>query len=85
MQVYDHKHQCKLALKVIRNKRRFHHQAMVEVNILQRLLDAVWRNCCVAHMLLKDLICVVTGSIRRGACGQDARALYLSQPLVHCV
>lgn len=41
MQVYDHKHRCKLALKVIRNKRRFHHQAMVEVNILQRLLDAV--------------------------------------------
>lgn len=47
MQVFDHKFQCKLALKIIRNKKRFHHQAMVEVDILQRLLEAVWWWCSV--------------------------------------
>jgi len=34
VKVYDHKHKVYRALKLIRNKRRFHHQALVEVKIL---------------------------------------------------
>eukprot|EP00163_Fabomonas_tropica_P027105 TRINITY_DN5133_c0_g3_i1.p1 TRINITY_DN5133_c0_g3~~TRINITY_DN5133_c0_g3_i1.p1 ORF type:complete len:339 (-),score=53.41 TRINITY_DN5133_c0_g3_i1:542-1558(-) len=34
---YDHKKNCLVALKIIRNKSRFHHQALVEVKILEHL------------------------------------------------
>ena len=37
----DHKTGKLLAIKIIRNKKRFHQQALVEVNILQRLKDWV--------------------------------------------
>jgi dual specificity tyrosine-phosphorylation-regulated kinase 2/3/4 len=37
IKVYDHKHQRALALKLIRNKKRFHHQALIEVKILEHL------------------------------------------------
>jgi dual specificity tyrosine-phosphorylation-regulated kinase 2/3/4 len=36
--VLDHKKDAVLALKVIRNKKRFHHQALVEVKILEHLM-----------------------------------------------
>jgi hypothetical protein len=35
----DHKRSCLVALKIIRNQRRFHRQAAVEVRILQALRD----------------------------------------------
>jgi dual specificity tyrosine-phosphorylation-regulated kinase 2/3/4 len=38
--VYDHKHREEQALKVIRNKSRFHNQAAVEVRVLRMLRDA---------------------------------------------
>jgi serine/threonine protein kinase len=34
----DHKNGVDVALKIIRNKKRFHHQALVEVGILERLM-----------------------------------------------
>ena len=37
----DHKSGMLCAVKIIRNKKRFHQQALVEVNILQRLRDWV--------------------------------------------
>ena len=37
----DHKTGILVAVKIIRNKKRFHQQALVEVNILQRLKDWV--------------------------------------------
>ena len=36
---YDHKKNRYVALKIIRNKKRFHHQATVEVKILKHLKD----------------------------------------------
>ncbi|KAF4591741.1 Dual specificity protein kinase pom1 [Ophiocordyceps camponoti-floridani] len=35
----DHKHGALVAVKIIRNKKRFHQQALVEVNILQKLRE----------------------------------------------
>ncbi len=44
LRVQDHKTQELLALKIIRNKTRFHHQAVVEVKILRYLRDKDIRN-----------------------------------------
>jgi dual specificity tyrosine-phosphorylation-regulated kinase 2/3/4 len=43
----DHKTGVLVAVKIIRNKKRFHQQALVEVNILQKLREWVgaWRSC----------------------------------------
>lgn len=38
VKAYDHKKDTVVALKVIRNKKRFHHQALVEVKILEHLM-----------------------------------------------
>lgn len=37
VKAYDHKSHVHIALKIIRNKKRFHHQALVEVKILDHL------------------------------------------------
>lgn len=37
----DHKYKVLRALKIIRNKRRFHQQALVEVKILEHLREKV--------------------------------------------
>ena len=37
----DHKEGCLVAIKIIRNKKRFHQQALVEVNILNKLKEWV--------------------------------------------
>ncbi len=39
MRCFDYKKNCYVALKIIRNKKRFHHQAAVEVKILAHLRD----------------------------------------------
>ena len=39
LQCLDHKTGNSVAIKIIRNKKRFHHQALVEVKILERLID----------------------------------------------
>eukprot|EP01065_Artemidia_motanka_P050422 TRINITY_DN8620_c0_g1_i1.p1 TRINITY_DN8620_c0_g1~~TRINITY_DN8620_c0_g1_i1.p1 ORF type:complete len:551 (+),score=93.80 TRINITY_DN8620_c0_g1_i1:74-1726(+) len=40
LKCYDHKEGRAVALKIIRNKKRFHHQALVEVKILEHLRSA---------------------------------------------
>ena len=40
-QCFDHKMGQPVALKIIRNKKRFHHQALVEVKILDSLRKRV--------------------------------------------
>lgn len=46
----DHKNGQLVAVKIIRNKKRFHQQALVEVNILQRLREWVRLGyCCHLH------------------------------------
>ena len=39
VKVYDHKRQRYCAVKIIRNKKRFHHQGMIEVRILKHIRD----------------------------------------------
>ena len=43
LECLDHKTGKSVAIKIIRNKKRFHHQALVEVKILDRLVD--WVGC----------------------------------------
>jgi dual specificity tyrosine-phosphorylation-regulated kinase 2/3/4 len=43
LKCYDYKEQALRAVKIIRNKSRFHHQAKVELRILQHLVKKV---CC---------------------------------------
>ena len=38
LKCFDHKKDMLVALKMIRNKKRFHHQALVEVKILEHLM-----------------------------------------------
>ena len=42
VKAYDHKNGTMVAIKIIRNKKRFHHQALVEV----KLLDLLRRKVC---------------------------------------
>ena len=42
VKAYDHKNGNMVAIKIIRNKKRFHHQALVEV----KLLDLLRRKVC---------------------------------------
>lgn len=44
----DHKHGTLVAVKIIRNKKRFHQQALVEVNILQKLRE--WVSLCLTAL-----------------------------------
>jgi dual specificity tyrosine-phosphorylation-regulated kinase 2/3/4 len=48
----DHKTGVLVAVKIIRNKKRFHQQALVEVNILQKLRDWVSFVTCLTDRLL---------------------------------
>ena len=41
LQCFDHKINQPVAVKIIRNKKRFHHQALVEVKILDSLRKRV--------------------------------------------
>ena len=41
LQGFDHKTNQPVAIKIIRNKKRFHHQALVEVKILDSLRKKV--------------------------------------------
>ena len=37
VKAYDHKMQCHIALKIVRNEKRFHRQAAEEIRILEHL------------------------------------------------
>lgn len=65
LRVLDHKTQQKLALKIIRNKSRFHKQAVVEIEILKFLKEKDTKNsACVIHladnfMFRKHVVCCI--------------------------
>ena len=61
IQAFDHKTNQLVALKIIRNKKRFHHQALVEVKILDSLRKRVSCSPC-AHRT--TLTCTCTCSQR---------------------
>jgi len=46
VQCFDHKIGQPVAIKIIRNKKRFHHQALVEVKILDMLRKKVSAEFC---------------------------------------
>ncbi|OMJ92280.1 hypothetical protein SteCoe_4937 [Stentor coeruleus] len=51
LRVYDYKEKQKIALKIIRNKSRFHKQAMVEIEVLRFLREKDPKNNhCVVHL-----------------------------------
>ena len=51
LRVYDHKDKQKLALKIIRNKSRFHTQAIVEIDVLRFIKEKDPKNMhCVVHL-----------------------------------
>ncbi|PFH57621.1 hypothetical protein XA68_14784 [Ophiocordyceps unilateralis] len=61
----DHKHGALVAVKIIRNKKRFHQQALVEVNILQKLRewDPKNRHSMVSftqHFYFRGHLCIST-------------------------
>jgi hypothetical protein len=41
IKVYDHKNRCNVALKIVRNEKRFHKQAQEEIRILKHLRQQV--------------------------------------------
>ncbi|KNC48904.1 CMGC/DYRK/DYRK2 protein kinase [Thecamonas trahens ATCC 50062] len=52
VKVYDCKRNEMMALKLIRNKKRFHSQALVEVKVLQTIRDSDTQdNSCIIHMI----------------------------------
>lgn len=58
----DHKTGVLVAVKIIRNKKRFHQQALVEVNILQKLKEWVGEVVSALYTLLMYLIRILTKS-----------------------
>ncbi|OMJ74300.1 hypothetical protein SteCoe_26787 [Stentor coeruleus] len=51
VRVFDHKNKLEVALKIIRNKSRFHEQALVEIEILKYLKDKDANdNYCIVHL-----------------------------------
>lgn len=64
LQCRDHKTGEMVAIKIIRNKRRFHHQALVEIRVLENLLD--WdpedKHCVLKmtdHFTFRGHLCIV--------------------------
>lgn len=51
LKCYDYKTHTLVAVKIIRNKKRFHHQALVEVKVLEKLRTQDFNDSCnVVHM-----------------------------------
>lgn len=76
----DHQTGESVAIKIIRNKKRFHHQALVEIKILDNLRKWV----CIYTLLSRDALTRLSGPRREAPCHQDDRALLLPQSPLHC-
>ncbi|KAH9464040.1 hypothetical protein Pst134EB_003579 [Puccinia striiformis f. sp. tritici] len=64
LQCRDHKFGNMVAIKIIRNKRRFHHQALVEIRVLENLLtwDPEDKHCVLKmtdHFTFRGHLCIV--------------------------
>lgn len=77
----DHRTGKLVAIKIIRNKKRFHQQALIEVNILRRLREWVSRK----HLWPRFLqLTVSLGPAEQALHDQFYRKLHLPQPSMHC-
>jgi hypothetical protein len=78
LKCFDHKHRVLRAVKIIRNKSRFHHQAQMELKVLHHLLRKVRaRECSSGTLCCAYGICAVLcgGVQRRLRAAAVARAL----------
>lgn len=78
----DHKTGGLVAVKIIRNKKRFHQQALVEVNILQKLKEWV---CCLLTSCKFDLVLIgwVIGSAWQTQSYQLHTVVLFPRPSLH--
>jgi len=72
----DHCTGQSVAIKIIRNKKRFHHQALVEIKILDNLRKWVKQICLHAWDVL---FTIALGCGREASCHQDDRTLLLPE------
>jgi hypothetical protein len=79
----DHKTGGLVALKIIRNKKRFHQQALVEVNILQKLREWVKQKLLLGPTVSQALTYLFTGSQEQAQHGQLHSQLLLPRPSLH--
>lgn len=80
----DHKTGVLVAVKIIRNKKRFHQQALVEVNILQKLREWVSHfESCIGHCALYTNCFNLLGSQKQAQHGQLYPQLLLPRTFVH--
>jgi dual specificity tyrosine-phosphorylation-regulated kinase 2/3/4 len=77
----DHATGGSVAIKIIRNKKRFHHQALVEIKILDNLRQWV-RYLLFIH--IQSWLTYLSGSRGKTSRYQDDGALLLSQSPLHC-
>ena len=68
LRCFDHKMGCDVAVKIIRNKKRFHHQALVEVKILEHLRHKVSTRC-VVHLSVQPLLALPCLRPPEATCG----------------
>ena len=78
----DHKTGVLVAIKIIRNKKRFHQQALVEVDILQKLREWVSSQDAMRNVVSQVLM-HVSGSPKQAQHGQFCAEFLLSWPSVH--
>jgi len=64
IKAFDHKKKCEVAIKIIRNKQRFHKQALIEVKVLAHIREHDPHNDkntvrMLSHFYFRDHICIV--------------------------
>jgi len=77
----DHATGGSVAIKIIRNKKRFHHQALVEIKILDNLRQWVRGSL---HYLDQSCLLYNLGPRGETPCHQDDGALLLPESSLHC-
>ena len=83
LQCRDHKTGQCVAIKIIRNKKRFHHQALVEVKILENLVK--WVSWCEIGTWDHTLnLAGFAGSGRQAQSHQDQPTFLLPRASLHC-
>jgi dual specificity tyrosine-phosphorylation-regulated kinase 2/3/4 len=78
----DHATGGSVAIKIIRNKKRFHHQALVEIKILDNLRQ--WVHTYLSPIRINTWLTCLPGSRRKTSRYQDDGALLLPQSPLYC-
>ena len=78
----DHATGQSVAIKIIRNKKRFHHQALIEIKILDNLRQWVRVTLCLLSLSIMPIS--ILGPRGEAPRHQDDGALLLPQSPLHC-